>query len=377
MKVWATNTDISTAGAMIPVLELLRSKGHEVITLAEPASRGFAAFSGGGFEPVPFEPFPNYDDAMKALLEKQKPEVIIVGIASGDQGTEKSVLKIGPKLGIPVVALVDTWPNDWLYWYVDRNDRGEVALYNRARAICVPDDLAIETMIKYGFDKAKLFATGNPEWDLLAKFRSERDKYRKEMRGKWGIGEDKFVMLFATTSKLDDPDQDKPGAVGWFGTSEKDIIRECLRAIQHNSSVHLVIRQKPGWSTETITKLMTEIPCGAVLDTEPYERGWPSVLAVDVVVGLATLVLQNAAILGVPAISYQPGRDPKEDSFSPNKIGITVSIYEHGVLEKLICDARQKSKEQFLTELQARAKRIELVHNATERRYSLIIGMCK
>jgi hypothetical protein len=385
----AVFNDVGSATAAIPVLKQLAEGGSTVYTTGiftgepnNPMDFGVATLRSAGFNPGVLD-HNNLGVSLKKIIEEMRPDVIFCGVCSNDNGVDHKAIEIGAELNIPVVVIIESGPYEMFYWY-----RHRTPLYKTATKICVPDTPSLQKLFVEGFEKARLEPTGNPSWDGITAQMSKKDEYRRQVRQKFGIGDDEFLIMFSTTAYLDKSDEDVPGAVGWTGVSEKAVIRELLSAVTISmkeptscvqNRIRLVFRQKPGLGTSVIEEIIFKHEFFSnndevILDTARYPNGeiW---FAPDVAIGCGTLALQDVALRGIPAFSYQPGRDPKTDSFPPNRMGLTIPMYQSGELWRLIFEIAHTPKDEFLVKAKTLAKGFKLVPNATENVAKVILDV--
>lgn len=347
----AAFTDFGGAQAALPVLQHLYVSGEWRIRLftqeGSPASLVYKS------SPISIVTGNDFD------FGAEMPDVVLTGIACADVEAGKAALQFAVQNAIPSAVLLETWPNRWLDVYKHR-DR---VLYTRASEIMVPDYLSVNILSEQGFRAERIVATGNPTNDIIAELARERAKYRTEIRCKHQIPLAATVALFVTTIDLDDEANNSPHHPEWLGRKEEDVVREYLEAIRDTKgAVYGLIRQKPGHGTRRVKELIDEIcPTASSLDNDPYKMGVPCLLAADVVFGVATLAVQNAAMLGIPAVYYLPDLC-KEDPMITNKIGVTIPFYNSGEMGEVI---RSLATPGVVSCLRRQMTKIELPRDAT------------
>lgn len=356
-SIFATNHDMGSAQAMVPALRKLKEMGLEVVTSAIPEAPAFGVFTAAGFEPK----MPSFD----SMFLTDRPDLVLVGISVNDQGSEKLVLRAALDAEVPTAFIVETWPHRWLEVYGAR----DLPLYTRADLAMLPDDVSCEHMVSMGFNRTALAATGNPSQDSFATFAKDRVRHRAEMRDRLRIPEEAVVIQWSVALDLDDPEQDKPGHTEWSGFCEKDSIKEFLTAIREVNvekplrKVVGVIRQKPTHGSTLVRGLIRDI-CPEVIFDNGRETGIPLILASDIVCGPVTMMVQNAAMLGVPGVFYLPDLC-KPDPMIANKIGFTIPKYTRGDLRRLIRDAGHTMN--LVETLHKSVRPIHLPTDATDR----------
>lgn len=340
MKIFASNHDIGSSQAIIPVLRRLQERGDEVITFTVPGAPAEAAFVQAGFPPLhPAEYGEERLDrpAMFRIIERVLPDLIIGGVAAPDDGSEKLAFQAGLDRQIPTAMILETWPNAWLGTDYGKRD---FPLYSRLDALCVPDGASREMMTAYGYAEERVHATGNPANDQLGALLADRDRHRREIRERYGIPQDALVVLWCVTFDHEDVACFRPDHRSWLGFDDRELTVEFLDAMQRAETlsagkIRAMVRQKPSYPANLVPKLITEHCPGAVFDHAPFPLGAPPLLASDLVIGAATIVVQTAALLGIPAVYYEPDLC-KPDPMATNGLGITVPLYERGALKQLL-----------------------------------------
>lgn len=309
--------------AMLPVLKLLEEDGHHVHLCFHKDAPGLSPVSGSGFTPSILDE----DSGVESIFEKERPDVVFVGISTVDSGSEKAAIHEARKRKIPIVGIVESWPHRWIEVYGER----DIPIYKECDAFCVPDDLSAQFMVSRGFGSERLRVTGNPVWDVLTERALQKNLYRKEMREKFAIPEDAILLLWVGTADMDSPVEDRPEYCEWIGYSEKAAVEEFLATIQEvrngGANVFGVIRIKPTLSGKWVQDAIARICPSVVFDKAPYLGGAPTILAADMVFGTFTLALQQAGIMGIPAVSYLPHLISGKDLIS-NEVGVTAPLYE-------------------------------------------------
>lgn len=328
-KIFATNHDIGGSQAIAPVLSRLASEGHNIIVCGLPNSPGFPILRGLSAAKIcELTDDGNLDHLIRELLEKEQPDVVLVGWSGAPNTTDKLSITAANNLRIPTVLVGDTWPYPGLS-DLSVHDDSAISLYRTLSKVCVVDDIAKNIFVETGFDPMKVVATGNPALDNLAKMKIELPKYRAEMRKKFGLHSDAMIIYYAVTCELEDEEINGPG----YGLlPEKIVLEEFLSAVNETKKnpdlrLEVIVRQKPSYRTEMIRKLIAEKCPSAIFDNERFFDGLAPVVAADIVIGTYTTVLEKAALLGIPAISYVPTRNSDNDPMVTNKYNITIPFY--------------------------------------------------
>jgi len=335
-KLFATNHDVGSAQAMIPVLSQLKARGDAVLTFSVQDAPAGVAFQLAGLGPLIQSPELVNLQTIRSILEVEKPDAILVGVSNKDDGSEKLALQAAVEMGIPSLVVLETWPKAWM----DLRGSRDIPLYTRASCVCVPDSVSREILLKSGFAEARIAVTGNPCHDDLAEFKRERQALRSEYRSRLGLPQDAVVFLWCVTYDLDDPAMNTPDYVGWLGIREEELALEFLTSMRDycclgDPPLHAFLRQKPSYRSDRVRQLIADTCPAVAFDNANDRRGIPALLAADIVAGHSTIVIQTAALLGIPAVYYMP-KLTRDDPMVTNALGLTAPMYREGQLRELI-----------------------------------------
>lgn len=337
-NILAVTNDFGATGAMIPVVKELLKAGNSVEIFAFFGQPAFGLYQSAGFVPRTGTP----EDLRTVVGES---DAVICGITSSENGADRLALKMAIELNKPTFVVFETWPHRWLQVYKER----DADLYKKATMIFVPDQASMELMVSKGFSREQVSVLGNPVWDSLIAERVNKETYRAEQRKKFGIPKDALVFLYTTTLDMDDQTIDKPEHPEWLGKSEESVIVEFLEAVREarktNEHVRGIIREKPGYGRVKIERLIRENCPDVYFDDERYKGGTPTILASDVVFGMATLAVQNSALLGVPAFYYLPLLCREDPMIASNQAGLTIPLYTKGDMGAVIGEMAKSPKE--------------------------------
>jgi hypothetical protein len=309
--------------AVYPPTIRIAGDGHEIIPV-------IAGPSLDVFKDIPFKTPEIYGysaigrEEARQILEAEQPSVLLIGTSSQDKDTpitlEQALTLAARERGIPTIAVLDFWGN------YSRRFSDKPTYDNRKYLpdmICVPDVIAFNDMIGEGFDKDKLVVTGNPYFDDIAASKEQftgdrRDESRKEYR--------RQVVLFASQ-----PIELYYGSS--MGYTEKTALEDLLSCIEEAGDVWfcpnttIVIRPHPKEDPEELRAVADRHAVHYFIDSKTPLR--EAIMASDIVLSPFSTMLVDAALLGVPAISLQPGLC-RDDLLPTNKLGITYPVFKQG-----------------------------------------------
>ena len=232
-------------------------------------------------------------------------------------------------MGVPSLAFVDSWVSYWQRF----TPRGVV----QNRFSITPDLIAVidrfmyDRMVDSGCDDKLLIVTGNPALDDLPHYVS-RD--REDIVGTYGanyilfIGEPFNNRLYGGNEK------------DVLGYTEAEVLRVTANAIElmEGGKFKLVFRPHPrGGCTGEIESIIDSHGT-AVVDAGKFNSR-DLVACAKAVVGMTSMLLFEASLMGVPAISIQPNKKLFSDVIDGSS-GIPVVIRSDDVrseMEKILC----------------------------------------
>jgi UDP-N-acetylglucosamine 2-epimerase len=167
-----------------------------------------------------------------------------------------------------------------------------------------------------GLPAESIVITGNPHFDSFPSLAKTIAQRRKAIRVALGVHEDAYLILYAsdTTADLE--------SKGW-GFSNADVVETICAGISQldektKDHVALYIRSHPSEPPELAATLPSIALKAKVHYTiAPYKNGGEVAAVSDLVVAAASTMLLEALLLGVNAVSLQPGRKG-EDAFVLN-----------------------------------------------------------
>ena len=293
-KVLVAAREAGGAAGLAPVARTL-VHDHDCGIVAIAADTASGPFERLG---LPLNAFPEWPtaDQVAALLERERPTAVLTGTSIYPDAD--AILWDGAaKRGIPTVAFVDHWCN-----YVERfsHRRPFDSLPDR---IAVLDATAAKALTDAGCPRP-IDVTGHPYFDHLRTVLAgvDRGMARREL----GVDGERDVIVFASQ-----PEESDYGTAlnhephGLYSETEvAGIVRKACAEVV--AGALLVIKLHPLQDLHAHDELAfaTDRPQTRVL------RSYPSpqlIMAADVVLGMTSMFLAEAALMGVPTISVRPG----------------------------------------------------------------------
>lgn len=299
--------DAGGAEALIPVLEILRRRDSLAAVFACGPAVPLLDRAGIDHAVIPGDP----EEALCA----HDPTVLVTGTSWGEWAPELGFIAAAEGLHLPSVAVIDFWAN-YLARFVAPD--GEVVLPDR---IAVPDESARLEAIAEGIAGDRLVATGNPHYEaLLARYRGFDQDARLRFRERIGLRRKALVVLFAS----------QPIAALYgdrLGYTEDRILGLVRAALEEVAAwlghrIILAVRPHPREGGLVLPESSERVDVRLAAGNDALE--WA--LSSDLVTGMTSAVLMQAALLGARVVSVQPGLE-SEDQLPGNRLGITQGIF--------------------------------------------------
>ncbi len=284
-----------SATAFAPVVRALQEEVNVTCLVLglEYASRAFAT-AGTVAQTVT-----SFAEALPYLVVAQ-PTVLITGTSFNAVG-DGEFWHWAREMGIPSIAFVDNWTN-----YRERFSSTPSRPFDcLPEHIAVVDALMASRLIAAGCPKERVTIIGHPGWDDLIRRRGHR---ATELR--YALAGDSTLILFVS-EPLAQFYGDK------LGYTEGKALRLLFDALEtlgesRNESYTVAVKPHPVEDSAALTHLLgmassrvrARLVTGDRLDL---------VSASDLVVGMNSLLLHEAALMGRPVVALQPGRRQPSD----------------------------------------------------------------
>jgi hypothetical protein len=256
---------------------------------------------------------------LERLLNKFQPDIAFIATSDG-LSLEKKITAWAKNNGIKTLSIIDFWAN-----YKQRfSAPGTLDLAYLPDMICVIDESMKREMIKEGFNARRLIITGNPFFESFSLIKQDRGKY----------------ILYA------DQPFSEIGAKGGYISSptfnEVEIFSDYVKVLEKlNIKMPIIIAfhprsKKRNKYNKIIAKSKLKI---SIAKTKTDDL----IKAAEIVAGINTMVLFQAAISGKKVVSYQPGIIKKQDPLKSNLLGLSCAAYNFRQLEKQLNKALSRT----------------------------------
>jgi hypothetical protein len=315
MRVIAVAGDAGGARAVLPVIRVLRERGADVECRAYAAAS--AIWDAAGLT--------LYDPRS---LEVDRADRLLLGTTVGPAQLELDYIRIGAERRVPAVSIVDAWVS-YRARYASRD--GTIRWPDR---IAVADDEMRAGLLADGAPADRVITTGQPAFDELAALTepSRRGAVRERIRLALDVAADESLIVFASQPlhQLYTPDElgfDDRGIAFEVASALADVIAARSRRGVLAVKLHPREMADPPRETPATRESLRVVRLADDRLAPPREL----VAAADLVVGMSSILLVEACLVGTTAVSYQPGlRVP--DPLPTNRRGWTRAVTSQGDL---------------------------------------------
>jgi hypothetical protein len=269
--------DPGGAAVLVATAPALRARGHGLLWLPSgPASRLWR--EAGEYVPAAMD-----GAAAAAALAREPPGLLLTGTSFTD-GFERALWSAGRKLRIPSLAVLDSWSN------LERRFLPAETSSEQPDALGVIDESTRAQIAAEGWCRARMFVVGQPH--LAA--RTERLKRRRKNRPG---GSAKRIVFFS------EPIEEDYGRAA-RGFTQFEVATLAAEALAGSPGIVMDVKPHPREADARWRDWLARTPNArlAAEDTETL------LAAADGVLGMTTIVLIEACLAGIPALSLQPER---------------------------------------------------------------------
>lgn len=312
----------------------LAKEGRKTIVIAAGLAREHLLKRGIRFDPV--SPFMTADDVLSNIC----PKLLLTGTSENPDSLGLSLILSAHREGITSVGLVDAGVNA-MYRFRGRH---QDSLAYAPDWVLVPDEWTRQDFIKLGFPEEKTIVCGHPHYDhVMDQKQLLSDEGRLAVRHRLlpDIPDDKKLLIFVSegsenvqllSPKTPLEEYNMTGRGCRTGRTEI-IIEELLIALKS-------IPQKPYLLLRLHPK---DDPNDFVAYLEDFDQiDWKApahelVFCADLVVGMTSMLIMEAALLDRPTLSILP-RDIEKDWLHSIRAGMTTYVTKRSELIKMLAD---------------------------------------
>ncbi len=253
------------------------------------------------------------------LLEDFAPDLLILGTA-WEKNLEKAFLELAPARGIRSLSIVDNWSH-FRERFLKATGPGS-AFPDR---VAVVDEHAQEQALKEGIPPERLVITGQPHLESVVEKVKSPVVVRQAaaLRQRWlaAFSPEKIrLVLFVSEPFSIYSASSTPYHRGYTEVEALEGLLEAAGDVERNRAlrVQVVVKLHPRESQSCSPMAVAAASKG--ITTEKEAPGLASLIASDAVVGMASMLLFEAALAGRPTVSFEPN-GKEEVAFHGSRIG--------------------------------------------------------
>lgn len=263
------------------------------------------------------------------LLNHFMPKLLSVGTSENPDGIGLALIDEARLRNIPVVAIVDMACN------AERRfrGRGNLALTHLPDRLIVSDITTQDAFIALGFPAKNIAMLGHPQYDKAWRRRYEFE--REGLRAPHAIP--RWVFVAEGFDHLNHEASYRTSGYTLMGRGDTDwrtgiVLEEILDGVAMlQPRPHIVVRLHPKSTRQDFNRWANEISLDD--ESDPLACIWEA----DVVLGMSSMLLVEAAILGRPVLSILP-RQCETEWLDPLVRGYLVSVWDRKSLRSSLCD---------------------------------------
>lgn len=302
--------DPGAANVSMNIDRALRRGGYDSMIFAAGTAQDYLVARGVGVHPLP-----SHD--LDGVFEGISPSIALVGTSVNRGSPMMEVIVAAKQRRIPVIGIVDTVISAEYRFRGTTDD----PLFYAPDHLFVPDETSAEVYVALGYKRERMTVTGQPQYFSMAEAASkmtvaERGELRSRHFPKAGPDE-KIVVLVAEPEVPKGNDYHATEALrGWGETDDRTqvVLQETIDAIDGaESGVYYVVQVHPRDDMARFRAYADHVD-----DIRQGGDVQNSILAADVVMGMTSSLLFEAAVAGLPAIAVLVTR--KEDGLLPDVV---------------------------------------------------------
>lgn len=299
----------------------LAKQGWDVIFFADGFASSYLLQRGVKSSPVP--------DSISAqdLLMRERPRLVIVGTSENPDTFGFELVLASRRLGIMSVGVIDSVGNAE-YRFRGRTDN---PLQYAPDWLIVPDQWTKDVYVALTYPLKNIAVCGHPHYDRVFGIKKSLDEENKsELKKKLfpACTSDRQIVVFVSEISTGlNPDQYKKSSeytlLGHGDRSERTaiVLQEFLDVVNTvQPKPYLVLRMHPKNTAEEMAPFLQDFD-----QLSQHEPALRVVYAADLVVGMTTMLLQEAAIMGKQTLSIVP-RAIEACSLQTIRAGITACV---------------------------------------------------
>ena len=293
--------DRGAAAMLLPVIEHTMERGHAVSMLAGgPAASLWRSI--GDVRQAACEE----KDSLSAELARVEPDLVVTGTGHYSD-LERMTWLAAQERGVPTLAAIDAWVN-----FPERFICTGDARYVQPDALCVIDERCRERLAADERCRARIHVTGHPHLEAVV------DRLRPGCATR--AANPIPLVAFFSNPVGGSHANDSPPVYDQFS-----VVDDLLSGLAECGPVRLEIQLHPREDPARWATWIAATKAAPTVDVRLSERSTSQLMvAADGVVGITSMALVEAALLGKPLMSLQPGRDRARNPAVDDLPGITL-----------------------------------------------------
>ena len=245
--------------------------------------------------------------------QNSKPLAVITGTSLGDS-LDKRMIKWANQQGIPTISLIEHWS-----WYRKRFELNDELIL--PDFIFVNDEIAYADAVNDGLPSEKLIIAGNSVLESLSIDNKKQNIDRTTLLNKYNLPTKKIIIFISEelASEFNKTDDE-------LGYDEFIVLKKIISTLQPND--HLVIKLHPAETEDKYNHLINE-RVSVLRNIDVYSLN----IVADVVVGMASMLLLELAMLRKDVISFRPNATKE---FIGKRLSATIDITSQEGLKNVL-----------------------------------------
>lgn len=316
MRVLAVAADAGSARALVPVARELQSRGILVSYAA--AGPALVITSTETFDGTIVDASGADAHDVQEIVSCNGADVVLAGAGCYNM-LEHDARVAARRLSVPCVAVLDYWfeyPARFHRWTAD----GQVASW--PDVVCAPDPTAAAELVDAGCRRDAVVVTGPPNIEDALRWWSHHATADPDvLKRRYGVPVDRPVVVFFSEPYLAKPDGRPltgPGGLyrsdgrPLFGYTAVGMLDQTLDALERaadgSTPPHVIVKAHPlEWAAplhdRAHARRGSRVGISVLEDADPKEL----VAIADAVLGMSSVTLMEAALVGRPTFSVQLG----------------------------------------------------------------------
>ncbi len=296
-------SEVGSARAILPVCQLFNERGLPFIVI----DRGCMVSEANAVWKQ-LKHCPDDTNEIRGFLLDNSVSVLVFSVNIKDPLPLK-LARVAKTMNIPTIHVLDYWN---AYSFRMQADGGNLFMPSR---YVVPDVIAKQAAIKEGINPAILEVLGQPAFSDAGSSYAEASKHdRADFLTSLGLDPEKKIIVFVSEPVAMDYGESERESKNYRGYTERDVISIFYEAVKDSSpSLQVCILPHPREDAASLQKFWRELGGEAVGRVVSTIRGRDMLPFIAAIAGMASTLLYEAWLVGVPVLSLQPSL--VQDSF--------------------------------------------------------------